>query len=108
MIVLVSHPRTAAARALMDNSELSAEEVARKAMTIAADMCIYTNHNFLIETLTSTKVVTKEEAAADASPPSPPDDATETTNSPPAAETTTETTTTTTKVDSEKKSKSKK
>ena len=106
MIVLVSHPQTraAAARALMDNSELSAEEVARKAMNIAADMCIYTNHNFLIETLTSTKVVTKEEAAADASTSSPPEDATETTNSPPAAETTT----TTTKVDSEKKSKSKK
>ena len=40
----------AAARALMD-TELDAEQVARKAMTIAADMCIYTNHNFVTEVL---------------------------------------------------------
>ena len=41
----------AAARSLMDIPELSAEQVARKAMNIAADMCIYTNHEFMIETL---------------------------------------------------------
>ena len=41
----------AAARALMDNPALSAEEVARKAMEIAADMCVYTNNNFTIESL---------------------------------------------------------
>ena len=52
----------------MDNPDLSAEDVARKAMTIAADMCIYTNHNFLIETLesstptpTTTKASTESE-----------------------------------------------
>eukprot|EP00472_Partenskyella_glossopodia_P005406 CAMPEP_0197522210 /NCGR_PEP_ID=MMETSP1318-20131121/7381_1 /TAXON_ID=552666 /ORGANISM="Partenskyella glossopodia, Strain RCC365" /LENGTH=224 /DNA_ID=CAMNT_0043074503 /DNA_START=52 /DNA_END=726 /DNA_ORIENTATION=+ len=39
---------TAAARALMD-TDLSAKEVALKAMTIAADMCVYTNHNFVVE-----------------------------------------------------------
>ncbi len=38
----------AAARALMD-SELSAEEVARKAMAIASDICVYTNGNLTIE-----------------------------------------------------------
>ncbi len=38
----------AAARALMD-TDLSAREVALKAMTIAADTCVYTNHNFVIE-----------------------------------------------------------
>ncbi|MCV3767207.1 ATP-dependent protease subunit HslV [Rhizobium sp. TRM95796] len=40
----------AAARALMD-SEHSAEEVARRAMTIAGDICVYTNHNIVVETL---------------------------------------------------------
>lgn len=39
----------AAARALMD-SELSAEEVARKALAIAADICVYTNGNLTVET----------------------------------------------------------
>ncbi len=40
----------AAARALMD-SDLNAEEVARKAMAIAAEICVYTNSNFVVETL---------------------------------------------------------
>jgi ATP-dependent HslUV protease, peptidase subunit HslV len=38
----------AAALALMD-SELSAMDVTKKAMTIAADICVYTNHNFITE-----------------------------------------------------------
>jgi ATP-dependent HslUV protease subunit HslV len=38
----------AAARALMD-SPLSAEEVARKSMSIAADICVYTNGNLTVE-----------------------------------------------------------
>ena len=40
----------AAARALMD-TDLSAEDVARKAMSIAADICVYTNGNVVVETL---------------------------------------------------------
>lgn len=40
-----------AARALLDNTELSAKEVAEKALHIAGDICIYTNHNLRIETL---------------------------------------------------------
>ncbi|DBA99548.1 hypothetical protein WJX82_008475 [Trebouxia sp. C0006] len=43
----------AASRALIDIPELTAVEVAKKAMTIAADTCIYTNHNFTTETLDS-------------------------------------------------------
>jgi ATP-dependent HslUV protease, peptidase subunit HslV len=43
----------AAARALLDIETLSAEQVATKAMTIAADMCVHTNHNFLVELLDS-------------------------------------------------------
>ncbi|WP_099867057.1 ATP-dependent protease subunit HslV [Pararhizobium haloflavum] len=40
----------AAARALMDTDK-SAEEVARRAMAIAADICVYTNANVVVETL---------------------------------------------------------
>jgi ATP-dependent HslUV protease subunit HslV len=40
----------AAARALLDQP-LSAEEIARKAMAIAAEICVYTNSNFVIESL---------------------------------------------------------
>lgn len=41
----------AAAMALLKNTELSAEDIARKALNIAADICIYTNSNLTIETL---------------------------------------------------------
>ncbi|QKC93680.1 ATP-dependent protease subunit HslV [Mesorhizobium sp. NZP2298] len=40
----------AAARALMDTDK-DAEEIARKAMQIASDICVYTNNNFVIEKL---------------------------------------------------------
>lgn len=40
----------AAARALMD-SDLSAEQVARKAMSIAAEICVFTNGNVIMETI---------------------------------------------------------
>lgn len=41
----------AAARGLMTVEGLSAEEIARRAMKIAADICVYTNGNFILETL---------------------------------------------------------
>ncbi|MDX1386664.1 MAG: ATP-dependent protease subunit HslV [bacterium] len=41
----------AAARALMKNSKLSAKEIAQEAMRIAADICIYTNEEFVLEEL---------------------------------------------------------
>ena len=41
----------AAARALADRDDLDAEAVARRAMGIAAEICIYTNENVLIEKL---------------------------------------------------------
>lgn len=40
-----------AARALMENTDLGAREIAEKALNIAADTCIYTNHNLTIEEL---------------------------------------------------------
>jgi ATP-dependent HslUV protease subunit HslV len=41
----------AAARALYDNTEMAARDVVEKALHIAADICIYTNHSLTIETL---------------------------------------------------------
>ena len=40
-----------AARALLENTELPAEQIVRKSLAIAADICIYTNHQFTIEQL---------------------------------------------------------
>jgi len=42
-----------AARALLENSKLSAREIVEKGLIIAADICIYTNHNRVIEELNS-------------------------------------------------------
>jgi len=53
---------SAASRALIDHPDMTAEEVARKAMNIAADMCVHTNHNFLVETL-ACKPTEEEEAS---------------------------------------------
>jgi ATP-dependent HslUV protease, peptidase subunit HslV len=44
---------TAAARALLRNTELSAREIAEKAMQIAGEICIYTNDHFTLEELRS-------------------------------------------------------
>ena len=41
----------AAARALLDSTELGAREIVEKGLSIAADICIYTNHNRTIEEL---------------------------------------------------------
>jgi ATP-dependent HslUV protease subunit HslV len=41
----------AAARALISVEGLTAEEIARRAMGIAADICVYTNHSLIIEVL---------------------------------------------------------
>jgi ATP-dependent HslUV protease subunit HslV len=41
----------AAARALFDNTELDAHTIAEKSLALAADICVYTNHNTVIESL---------------------------------------------------------
>jgi ATP-dependent HslUV protease, peptidase subunit HslV len=41
----------AAARALLENTELAAADIVKKALTVAGDLCIYTNQNHVIETL---------------------------------------------------------
>ncbi|WP_298170554.1 ATP-dependent protease subunit HslV [Acidithiobacillus sp.] len=40
-----------AARALLENSDLPARGIAERALSIAGDICIYTNHNHTIEEL---------------------------------------------------------
>ena len=41
----------AAARALFNNTTLSAPEIARKALEIASEICVYTNGNIIVETV---------------------------------------------------------
>lgn len=40
-----------AAKALITHTNMTAEEIAENAMKIAADLCIYTNHNWVKETI---------------------------------------------------------
>lgn len=40
-----------AARALLDNTDLSPEQIVRKSLAIAGELCIYTNMNHTVETL---------------------------------------------------------
>jgi ATP-dependent HslUV protease subunit HslV len=40
-----------AARALLEHSKLNAEQIVKQALTIAGDVCIYSNQNHLIETI---------------------------------------------------------
>jgi len=42
---------SAAARALIENTDLSPREIAQKALDIASDICIYTNKNIIYEEL---------------------------------------------------------
>ena len=39
----------AAARALAENTDMSAHDIAEKALHIAASICVYTNHNVIVE-----------------------------------------------------------
>jgi len=42
----------AAARALLQNTKLDPREIVEKSLTIAGDICVYTNHNQTVEELT--------------------------------------------------------
>ena len=39
----------AAARALLENTELSAREIVEKSLNLAADICVFTNHQLTVE-----------------------------------------------------------
>ncbi|MCG6860872.1 MAG: ATP-dependent protease subunit HslV [Chromatiaceae bacterium] len=43
----------AAARALLDSTELGAREIVERALGIAADICVYTNHQLVLEELSA-------------------------------------------------------
>lgn len=64
----------AAARALMD-TDLDAEEIARRSMAIAADLCVYTNHTTVTEVIEYDEPAAAADAAdgAGASPAADPD-----------------------------------
>ena len=40
-----------AARALVKHTDMEAKEIAKEALSIAADICVYTNHNIRVEEL---------------------------------------------------------
>ena len=40
-----------AAKALLQNTDLSAQQIVEKSLTIAADVCVFTNHNHTVEEL---------------------------------------------------------
>ena len=42
-----------AARALLDNTDLPARDIVEKSLAIAGDICVFTNHNVTIETMTA-------------------------------------------------------
>lgn len=54
----------AAARALLDNTNLQAEAVARAAMGIAASICIYTNDHIAVERIDAPGLPSKEHVRA--------------------------------------------
>ena len=43
----------AAARALLDNTDMAAADIVRAALNIAGDICVFTNHNLVIDELVS-------------------------------------------------------
>lgn len=45
------HYAQSAAKALLQNTTLDARDIVEKGLTIAADVCVFTNHNFVIEEL---------------------------------------------------------
>lgn len=45
---------TAAARAMVENTDLDAEAIVTKGLKIAADICVYTNTNIIVEVLETT------------------------------------------------------
>ncbi len=47
----------ASARALMDNTEMSARDIVAEGLRIAADICVYTNHNHIFKELDSSPSV---------------------------------------------------
>jgi ATP-dependent HslUV protease subunit HslV len=58
----------AAARALIQNTDLSAREIVERSLKIASEICIYTNGHFTIETLQNSSSVPGETVASPFTP----------------------------------------
>ncbi|GAB3484293.1 ATP-dependent protease subunit HslV [Marinomonas epiphytica] len=50
----------AAARALLENTELNAQQIVEKSLSIAADICVFTNHNLTIEEIALDSQIEKQ------------------------------------------------
>ena len=46
---------------MIDFPELSAEDVARRSMAVASDMCVHTNHSYIVEKLPRSAVAADED-----------------------------------------------
>jgi ATP-dependent HslUV protease subunit HslV len=49
---------------LLDRDDMDAEQIAHKAMSIAAEICVYTNNNFVTEVIGGEKKEEQEEEDA--------------------------------------------
>ena len=56
---------SAAAKALLAHTELSAEEIVKSAMNITADMCIFTNHSLTVEVISAVEDVASDKPATE-------------------------------------------
>ena len=57
---------TAAATALIDQPNFTAEQIVQKAMKIAGDICVYTNHNLVVEKIEVPAATTATGAVSEA------------------------------------------
>ena len=51
-----------AAKAMMDRDDLDADEIVIRAMKIAGDICVYTNHTLIVEKLGGPAIVVVKDA----------------------------------------------
>lgn len=63
-VYAVMYLDAAAATALMDQPNLTAEEIVRRSMKIAGDICVYTNHNLVVEKIEPPAPITGSGAVA--------------------------------------------
>jgi ATP-dependent HslUV protease subunit HslV len=54
----------AAALALIDQPNMDAEQIVRKSMKIAGDICVYTNHQIIVESITNEKTKAVDSSTA--------------------------------------------
>lgn len=63
----------AAARALVRNTDMGAEDIVKKSLEIAGEICVFTNQQHIIETIKSDEADSKDKASEQSSSDSSPD-----------------------------------